>query len=115
MANKQTDTYSLRKIGETISGENAETAPNKNVRINRRYLLNEPEVRALHVIKSGDAITEKMWRSLWTKGLIENTSSPIMPRLTPYGNERLKWVCNDLNPSVDDVKFPVDPKVKNGK
>lgn len=115
MANNQSDTYSRRKIGETISGQNAESDPNKNVRINKQYILKEPEVRALHIVKSGDAITEKMWRSLWTKGLIDNTSSPIMPRLTSYGDERLKWVSNDLDPQTDDVKFPVDPKVRNGK
>ena len=100
----------LRKE-DTFSRIDAETDPNKNVRLNRQYLLKEPEIRALHVIKSGDAVDEKMWRALWTKGLIDNESSAIMPRLNEHGELRLKWIRNDYDALKDDARFPKDPKV----
>jgi len=99
----------LRKE-DTFSRIDAETDPNKNVRLNRQYLLKEPEIRALHVVKVGDAIEERMWRSLWNKGLMDNESSAILPRLNEFGELRLKWIRNDYDALKSDVRFPKDPK-----
>ena len=96
--------------GSQISHSNASTAPNENLRVNKQYILKEPEIRAMHIIKAKGAIDQKMWNRLWVKGIVATKSCTVLPELTEYGEQRLQWIRNDMTALPDDVRFPNDPK-----
>ncbi len=114
-----------RKDGKTISNQDANSTPNQNLRINKHYILSEPEIRALNAIYKpdsdtdaiayGEPIDKKIFNKLWIKGLVRTETSCLAPLLTDYGVERLKWSRNELDAEPDDVRFAKDPKVRNDK
>ena len=106
-----------------ISISYANKTPNQNLRVNKHYILSEPEIRALNAIYKpdsdkdamayGEPVDKKIFQKLWVKGLVKTESSPLAPLLTKYGEERLMWSRNELDAEPDDVRFPKEPKVKN--
>lgn len=100
-----------------------DSIPNQNLRLNKHYVLSEPEIRALNAIHKpdsdsdatayGEPVDKKIFQKLWVKGLVKTESSPLAPLLTEYGEDRLKWSRNELDVEPDDVRFPPEPKVKN--